>query len=174
MCHPCHTRTFSFHTTSGYVIRHSVPPIRPFSIFRLCGHHHSVPLAGFCTTGSPGVSNLCATQYDSFMPLVLLTPSLLHHPAFVPLGLYATLLAFEPHRSSDPKPDHPGSFATHRLRFLCTLETRRLPFCLHWTNPSHARLKASGRGLEGEVLLRSESRTLIPGFGPLAYPIFRP
>ena len=100
--------------------------------------------------GSP---TLCATQYGSFMPLVLLTPSLLHHLVFVPLSLYATLSAFEPHPSSDPKPDCPRLFATCQLRSPCTLETQRLPFCLHLTNPSLAHLKASGRGLEGEVLL---------------------
>ena len=118
LCHPCHTQTFGFHTTSGNVVGHSVPPIRPFSIFPLCGHHHSMPLAGFAPPVALGSPTLCATQYDSFMPFVLLTPSLLHHLALVPLGLYATLLALKPHWSSDPKPDHPGSFATHRLRFL--------------------------------------------------------
>ena len=156
--HPCHTQTFGFHTTCGYVVMATLcHPSGPFPLalwsLPLCATHwffFAPPVA----LGSP---TLCAMQYDSFMPWVLLTQSLLHHLAFVPLGLYATLLAFEPHPSSDPKPDHPSSFATCQLRFPCTLETQRLLFCLHQTNPSHACLKALGRGLEGEVLLQPKS-----------------
>ena len=120
---------------------HPSGPFPSFSFVVTTTPCHSPVFAPPVALGSP---TCCATQYGSFMPLVLLTQSLLHHPAFVPLGLYATLSAFEPHLSSDLKPNHPRFFATCRLRSPYTLETWRLLFCLHWTNPSHARLKASG------------------------------